>query len=103
MRFLSCRIAHTRKVQFMTVNRRTLVKGMVAGFLATRVPMSAQGTGIPAPAEKNFRIWDVHSHLGAMAGDTPEARLELLIRHMDRLGIERLIFSQGFKELEYHP
>jgi len=87
----------------MTVNRRTLVKGMVAGLLATRVPARAQEPWRPAATEKNFRIWDVHSHLGAMAGNTPEDRLELLIRHMDRLGIERVILSQGFEEFEYHP
>jgi hypothetical protein len=38
-----------------------------------------------------------------MPGNTPEDRLELLIRHMDRLGIERVILSQGFEEFEYHP
>jgi len=78
------------------------MKGLTAGLVAARMPISAQEPALSAPAEKNFRIWDVHSHLGAMPGDTPEGRLELLIRHMDRLGIERVILSQGFEQYEYH-
>lgn len=84
----------------MKVNRRTIVKGMVAGFLAARAPMSAQGPESSASAEKNFRIWDVHSHLEALPGNTPEERMEILVRDMDRLGIERLMLSQGFGEFE---
>jgi len=75
---------------------------MVAGLFAAEVP--AKSYEAPsATTEKRFRIWDVHGHLGAMPGNTPEDRLELLIRHMDRLGIERVILSQGFEEFEYHP
>jgi predicted TIM-barrel fold metal-dependent hydrolase len=73
---------------------------MVAGLLATKVPMRAQEPWRPAATEKNFRIWDVHSHLEALTGDTPEARMEILLRDMDRLGIERLMLSQGFGEFE---
>ena len=50
-----------------------------------------------------IRIWDVHSHLEAVPGDTAEARIEILVRHMDRLGIERLILSQGFAQYMTHP
>jgi predicted TIM-barrel fold metal-dependent hydrolase len=49
-----------------------------------------------------FRIWDVHSHLHAVPGDTPEKRMEVLIRCADRLGIERLILSQGYSS-SFHP
>lgn len=91
------------KARSMPVNRRTVLKGMAAGLLATKLPASAQEPKHPASVENHFRIWDVHSHLGAMSGNTPEERLELLIRHMDRLGIERVILSQGFEEFEYHP
>jgi len=86
----------------MTVNRREVVKGMVAGFLAASVPMNAQERETSVPAEKNFRIWDVHSHLEALPGNTPEERMEILVRDMDRLGIERLMLSQGFGEFETH-
>jgi uncharacterized protein len=75
---------------------------MVAGLLAARLPLSAQMPDPPERAARNFRIWDVHGHLGAMPGNEPEERLQLLIRHMDRLGIERVILSQGFEEFEYH-
>jgi len=49
-----------------------------------------------------FRIWDIHSHLHSVPGDTPEKRMEVLIRCADRLGIERLILSQGYSA-QLHP
>jgi predicted TIM-barrel fold metal-dependent hydrolase len=49
-----------------------------------------------------FRIWDIHSHLHSVPGDTPEKRMEVLIRCADRLGIERLILSQGYSSA-FHP
>lgn len=51
---------------------------------------------------RRFRIWDVHSHLHAVPGDTPEQRMEVLVRCADRLGIERLILSQGYST-PLHP
>jgi predicted TIM-barrel fold metal-dependent hydrolase len=30
-------------------------------------------------------------------------RMEILVRHMDKLGVERLLLSQGFGQYEYHP
>ena len=51
---------------------------------------------------RRFRIWDSHSHLHSVPGDTPEKRMEVLIRCADRLGIERLILSQGYSS-ELHP
>jgi hypothetical protein len=48
------------------------------------------------------RIWDIHSHLHAVAGATPEERIAVLIRFADRLGIERLILSQGYSA-DRHP
>jgi len=44
----------------------------------------------------------MHSHLGAVPADTPEKRMEILVRCMDRLGIERLLLSQGYSADE-HP
>ncbi|MFN7920348.1 MAG: amidohydrolase family protein [Bryobacteraceae bacterium] len=55
-----------------------------------------------ATGQRRFRIWDVHSHLHSVTGDTPEVRMELLVRHADRLGIERLILSQGYSAA-LHP
>ena len=51
---------------------------------------------------ERLRIWDVHSHLYRVPGDTPEARVEHLIRLADRGGIERLILSQGYSA-NLHP
>lgn len=40
-------------------------------------------------------IWDCHTHLSGVPGDTPEARLGNLLRFADRMGIERLCVSMG--------
>jgi predicted TIM-barrel fold metal-dependent hydrolase len=62
------------------------------------------GSGpIPAEAQEGgLRIWDIHSHLHGVPGDTPEQRMEFLIRCADRVGVERLILSQGYSA-ELHP
>ena len=80
--------------------RRTVLNSLVAagasGFPGTRRLPAAQITA------QRFRIWDAHSHLHSAPGDTPEARMEVLIRCADRLGIERIILSQGYSA-DLHP
>lgn len=49
-----------------------------------------------------FRVWDVHCHLYSVPGDSPETRMEVLVRCADRLGIERMILSQGYSSA-LHP
>jgi hypothetical protein len=86
----------------MTLDRRTVLKGLAAGFIATGVPAGAVGTDEELGLDGSFRIWDAHSHLGSLPGNTPEARMAVLVRHMDTLGIERLILSQGYEEYDSH-
>jgi len=87
----------------MQIDRRTVLKGLVAGAVAAGVPVGAEEPVKTPESFKRFRIWDVHSHLEALPGDTPEERMEILVQHMDRLGIERLILSQGFGEHMPYP
>ena len=75
------------------LDRRSLLASLCASGAATM---------LRGGASSQFRIWDVHSHMEAVPGETPEARMEVLIRCADRLGIERLILSQGF-DSEDHP
>jgi predicted TIM-barrel fold metal-dependent hydrolase len=84
----------------MIVTRRSVVQGLAAGVVATRI---ATGEAAEARAATSFRAWDVHCHLGPLPGDTPEEKLGVLVEHMDRLGIERVIVSQGFEDHETHP
>lgn len=84
------------------LNRRTILKGLAAGVVAAGARVNAERTAPPTKKLRSFRIWDIHSHLGALPGDTPEARMEILVRDMDRLGIERLILSQGYEEYDNH-
>jgi predicted TIM-barrel fold metal-dependent hydrolase len=81
--------------------RRTLLNSLVAGgapgLFGGRPRLEAAQT-----ASRRFRIWDAHSHLHSAPGDNPEARMEVLIRCADRLGIERIILSQGYSA-DLHP
>jgi len=83
-------------------DRRTILKGLAAGVVAAGTQFEGQEPAAALEPNRSFRIWDAHSHLEALPGNTPEERIEVLLRDMDRLGIERLILSQGFGEYEYH-
>src|SRR2546430_4070864 len=85
----------------MQIDRRTVMKSLVAG--AFGVQASAEALVHASQSSRNFRVWDVHSHLEALPGDTPEEKMETLVRYMDRLGVERLILSQGFGEQMPYP
>src|ERR1039457_6640197 len=95
--------ASTLDTRYMTVNRRTIVKSMIAGLVAAGVPASTQESVHFLQRDHRFRIWDAHSHLGSLPGNTPEEHIEVLIRHMDKLGIERLLVSLAFEESERPP
>src|SRR5260370_2622802 len=74
-------------------------RGLLSSFCAGGA--SALLSGEPMQSAR-FRIWDIHSHLHSVPGDTPEKRMGVLIRCADRLGIERLILSQGYSA-QFHP
>jgi predicted TIM-barrel fold metal-dependent hydrolase len=42
-----------------------------------------------------MEIWDVHTHLAGIAGNTPESRLGRLLEFADRMGIARLCVYMG--------
>src|SRR5438105_8902377 len=84
----------------MQVTRRTVLNSVLAGGAAGLLGSASSLAG--AQAATRFRIWDDHTHLHSVPGDTPEARMEVLVRCADRLGIERLILSQGYSA-NFHP
>lgn len=87
----------------MTLDRRTVLKSFVAGFAsAGGLAGAGNAGGAPGPGPR-FRIWDMHTHLDGVEGATPEARMAELVRHMDRLGIERIILSQGYDQYIRNP
>jgi predicted TIM-barrel fold metal-dependent hydrolase len=73
---------------------------MVAGLFAAGAPLGIEAEPTSTSDESHFRIWDAHSHLEALHGNTEE-RMRFLVQHMDKLGIERLLLSQGFGEFIY--
>src|SRR3954449_11140552 len=83
------------------VTRRMVLNSLLVGS-ASGAPGGSQRLYAAQAAVRRFRIWDAHSHLHSAAGDTPEARMEVLIRCADRLGIERVILSQGYSA-DLHP
>ena len=84
-----------------TLNRRRVLNSFCAtgalGLLGGGRPLAVAQEGA-----RRFRIWDIHSHLHSVPGDTPEQRMEVLVRCMDRLGIERVMLSQGYSA-QLHP
>jgi predicted TIM-barrel fold metal-dependent hydrolase len=81
-------------------NRRTLLKRLCASPVAiARAQPWVQNV---APSGGSLRIWDDHCHLGSVPGDTPEERMAVLVQCANRLGIERLLLSQGYSA-DLHP
>ena len=82
-------------------NRRSLLRSFAAGGALAALKAEPWPSEVQQQARR-FRIWDDHSHLHIVPGDTPEQRMEFLVRCADRLGIERVILSQGYSADE-HP
>src|SRR5689334_21597034 len=83
------------------LNRRKLLNSFCAAGALELLDGKGSLSGAQ-PAVRRLRIWDIHSHLPSVPGETPEKRMEVLIRCADRLGIERLILSQGYPA-NLHP
>jgi len=83
------------------ITRRKVLNSLVAGGASGLLAGTQQLSALQYAAG-HYRIWDAHTHLHSASGDTPEARMEVLIRCADRLGIERIILSQGYSA-ELHP
>jgi len=77
------------------LNRRTLLTGLCAGGAMALIPGKSSAAG-EQPSAKRFPVWDQHGHLHSVPGNTPEERAAFLVRCMDRVGVERIIISQGY-------
>jgi len=84
------------------LNRRTLLKSLCTGYSVALVRAEPWGFSNDSGLSGNMRIWDQHAHLASVPGDTPEQRMAFLVKCMDRLGVERLILSQGYSA-DQHP
>jgi uncharacterized protein len=87
----------------MTLDRRTVLKSLVAGVASAGGLAGARNSAGASERAGSVRIWDMHTHLDGLLEGTPEARMGTLVRHMDRLGIERIILSQGYDQYIRHP
>jgi uncharacterized protein len=83
-------------------HRRTFLKTLCAGSSLALARASRWDLRSDSGLGENMRIWDQHAHLGQVPGDTPEERMAFLVRCMDRMGVERLILSQGYSA-DLHP
>ena len=86
----------------MNPDRRSVLKSLAAAVVAPTLEAEEMKSRLPIKLDRSLKVWDAHSHLSALPGATPEQRMQVLVRDMDRLGIERLILSQGFDEFESH-
>ena len=83
------------------LDRRTFLNGICATSGAALLRLAEKTTQAQGP-NRGLRIWDVHCHMYRVPGDTPEQRIEFLVRLAGRMGIERLILSQGYSA-NLHP
>ena len=83
------------------LNRRMFLSRFCRSWSLVFAPLIRLSYSASESSER-FRIWDVHSHLHSVPGNTPEERMMALIQFADRLGIERLILSQGYSA-DLHP
>lgn len=85
----------------MALTRRTLLKSLGVGC---SLALARDATTFPSASEpaQFAPIWDAHCHLHLVPGNTPEERMTALVRFADRLGVERLILSQGYSA-QMHP
>ncbi len=85
----------------MMITRRTLLKSLGA---SCTLALARGAVAFPSASEsdKFAPIWDAHSHLHRVPGETPEERITTLILFADRMGVERLILSQGYSA-QMHP
>ena len=83
------------------LDRRTFLNGICATSGAALLRLAENTTQAQGP-NRGLRIWDVHCHMYRVPGDTPEQRIEFLVRLAGRMGIERLILSQGYSA-NLHP
>lgn len=84
------------------LNRRTFLKTLGAGGSLALAQAHAWDLRTDSGLGEDMRIWDQHAHLGQVPGDTPEERMAFLVKCMDRVGVERLILSQGYSD-DKHP
>ena len=83
------------------INRRTFFKSLCAS--CSLVLVQADSSWSSGSELARFApIWDAHSHLHRVPGETPEERITALIRFADRMEVERLILSQGYSA-QMHP
>lgn len=88
-------LCHGWETQPINISRRMTIQGVAASFLIPGISTLARMSSSSLLAEDRFRIWDEHSHLASQSGNRAEERMGVLVQHMDRLGIERVILSQG--------
>jgi predicted TIM-barrel fold metal-dependent hydrolase len=86
----------------MGLDRRTVLKTLAAGWISAGARPGFQRSAGVLESGGFARIWDVHAHLHSVPGGTPEERMQTLVRFADRMGIERLILSQGYSA-DLHP
>jgi hypothetical protein len=84
------------------LHRRTFLQALGAGSALALNHAQSWGQLSDSQSNEKIRIWDQHSHLGNVPGDTPEERMAFLAKCMDRVGVERLIISQGYSD-DKHP
>lgn len=86
----------TRSPNCKITRRAMLIGAAQAGIVASiashyRLPFAAGASS----NLHNYQVWDMHGHLNS-PGNTPEEKLDNLLKFADRMGIERVIVFMGY-------
>jgi uncharacterized protein len=86
------------------LNRRDLLVGSAGTVMLCGGFRTTQNAVQVAAAELSPRreIWDAHVHLSGFEGPV-EQRVDQLLLHADRMGIQRLVLSLGMPPYEHDP
>ena len=76
------------------LSRRKLL-GSVA-TTAAWVPLAQAIASDDTERPSAHKIWDAHGHLAGLQG-TPAERVDFILQHADRMGVERLMLCMGLK------
>ncbi len=80
------------------LTRRSLLHGTLAACAFSVWPQSRSQSMTTEQPGKPLEIWDAHGHMTGLPG-TPEERIDQILAHADRMGVEKLMICMGLRFL----
>lgn len=78
------------------IDRRTMLMGTATALTALTEKNQRACAQAANTAARKLEIWDTHGHFTGLSG-TPQQRVDQILAHADRMGIEKLMICMGLK------